>query len=101
MPAWFMKDRQPFSTKLRKKTVAHVIEMREADKAPFAAIAKELRMTPAKAKHTYEWFYHKQVVALITKLEQKAESLEEKAAIWAYYFKRYKTSKKRYDALTM
>ncbi len=46
-------------------------------------------------------FYHKQVVALITELEQKAENPEEKAALWAYYFKRYKTSKKRYDALTM
>lgn len=101
MPAWFMKNMPPFRTKLRKKTIVRVVEMREAEKAPYAAIAKELRITPAKAKHTYEWFYHKQVVALLTELEQKAESPEEKAALWAYYFKQYKTSKKRYDALTM
>lgn len=48
----------------------------------------------------YEWFYHKQVVALIMELEQNAENQEEKTALWNYYFKVYRTSKERYTALT-
>lgn len=100
MPTQFIKDMPPFKPKLSKKTVARVIEMREVEKASFVTIAKELRMTQAKARHTYEMFYHKQVIALIKALQEKAESKEEKAAIWAYYFGRYHSSKKRYDMLT-
>ena len=100
MPTQFIKDMPPFKPKLSKKTVARVIEMREVEKASFVTIAKELRMTQAKARHTYEMFYHKQVIALIKALQEKAESKEEKAAIWNYYFGRYHSSKKRYDMLT-
>lgn len=100
MPTQFIKDMPPFKPKLSKKTVARVIELREAEKASFVTIAKELRMTQAKARHTYEMFYHKQVIALIKALQEKAESKEEKAAIWNYYFGRYHSSKKRYDMLT-
>lgn len=100
MPTQFIKNMPPFKPKLSKKTVARVIELREAEKASFVTIAKELRMTQAKARHTYEMFYHKQVIALIKALQEKAESKEEKAAIWNYYFGRYHSSKKRYDMLT-
>ena len=100
MPTQFIKDMPPFKPKLSKKTVARVIELREAEKASFVTIAKELRMTQAKARHTYEMFYHKQVIALIKALQEKAESREEKETIWNYYFGRYHSSKKRYDMLT-
>ncbi len=100
MPTQFIKNMPPFKPKLSEKTIARVIEMREVEKASFVTIAKELRMTQAKAKRTYEWFYHKQVLELIKTLEEKAESEEEKHAIWDYYFRRYHTSKKRYDMLT-
>ncbi len=100
MPVQFVRRMPPFKPKPDKKTIARVIEMREVEKASYTAIAKELRMTPAKARHTYEWFYHRQVLALIKALQSKAGSYEEKMAIWEHYFKEYKTPKKRYDALT-
>ena len=100
MPTQFVKSMPPFKPKLSKKTVARVVEMREVEKASFVAIAKELRMTQAKARCTYEWFYHKQVLELIKALQDKAGSREEKNAIWEYYFKENKTAKKRYDMLT-
>ena len=100
MPAQFIKNMPPFKPKLSEKTIARVIEMRDVEKASFVTIARELRITQAKAKHTYEMFYHKQVLALIEALQEKAESQEEKAAIWNYYFRRYHSSKKRFDMLT-
>lgn len=100
LPARFIKSMPPFKVKLSIKTVARVIEMREVEKASFVAIAKELRMTQAKARHTYEWFYHKQVLELIKALQEKAESYKEKMAISEYYFRNYSTSKKRYDILS-
>ncbi len=100
MPTQFIGNMPPFKPKLSKKIVARVIELRDVEKASFVTIAKELRMTQAKAKRTYEMFYHKQVLALIHALQEKAESKEEKAAIWDYYFRRYHSSKKRYDMLT-
>ncbi len=100
MPTQFVKSMPPFKPNLSKKTVARVVEIREVEKASFVAIAKELRMTQAKAKHTYEMFYHKQVLELIKALEEKAESRKEKNAIWEYCFRGNKTAKKRYDMLT-
>ena len=100
MPIRFIKSMPPFKAELSKKTVARVVEMREVEKAPYATIAKELRMTRAKAKRTYEMFYHKQVLELIKALQDKAESEEEKDAIWEHYFRGNKTAKRRYDMLT-
>ena len=100
MPTQFIKNMPPFKPKLSKKTIARVIELRDVEKASFAKIAKELRMTQAKARHTYDMFYHKQVLVLIQALQEKAESKEEKEAIWNYYFGRNYSSKKRYDMLT-
>ena len=100
MPEQFIRNMPPFKPKLSKKTVARVVELRDVKKAPFVTIAKELRMTQAKAKRTYEMFYHKQVLALVKALQEKAESKEEKNAIWDYYFRRYRSSKKNYDMLT-
>ena len=99
MPRQFLKSMPPFKLKLSKKTIARVIEMREAQKASFVTIAKELRITQAKAKRTYETFYHKQVLELIKDLQERTESREEKQAIWDYYFRGNRSSKKRYDML--
>lgn len=99
MPMQFIKSMPPFKPKLSKETIARIIEMREIEKASYISIGIELHMTQAKAKHTYEWFYHQQVVELIKALQEKAKSRAEKDAIWEYYFRGYRTSKKRYDAL--
>lgn len=100
MPAQFIKAMPPFKPQLSKKTIARIVEMREAEKASFVTIAKELRMTRAKAKRTYEMFYHKQVLELMEALESRAESYEEKVIIRDFWFKRYKSSKELYEALT-
>ena len=100
MPTQFIKNLPPFKLELSEKTIDRVIKLHEVEKASFVKIAQELRMTQAKAKHTYEMFYHKQVLELTNILQEKAESKEEKAAIWDYYFRRYHSSKKRYDMLT-
>lgn len=99
MPKQFLKSMPPFKSKLSKKIVSRVIEMREDEKASYLTIGRELHMTQAKARHTYDGFYHEQVLELIKALQEKAESNEEKEAIWDYSFSRYKTSKKRYDML--
>lgn len=100
MPAQFIKAMPPFKPQLSKKTIARIVEMRETEKASFVTIAKELRMTRAKAKRTYEMFYHKQVLELMEALESRAESYEEKVIIRDFWFKRYKSSKELYEALT-
>lgn len=73
--------------------------MREIEKASFVTIAKELRITQAKARHIYGWFYHKQVLERIKALQDKAESYKEKDAVWEYYFRGDKSAKIRYDML--
>lgn len=100
MPITFIKGIPPLKPKLSKVTTARIIEMREIEKASFVAIAKELRMTQAKARHTYDMFYHRQVLELIKTLQDQAKSKEEKDAIWEQYFRSYRTPKMRYDALT-
>ena len=100
IPLNFIKSMPPLKPKLSKKIVACIIEMREVKKMSYIAIGKELHMTQAKAKHTYDNFYHKQVLVLIRQLQKKATSREEEKAIWEYHFRSYKTPKKRYDEIT-
>lgn len=99
MPTQFVKSMPPFMSKLSKEKVARIVEMREIEKLSYVAIGRELNMTQAKARHTYEWFYHEQVLELIKALQETVKSREEKEAIWNYHFRGYKTSKKRYEAL--
>lgn len=99
MPAQFIKDMPPFKPKLSKKTIARVIEMREVEKASFVAIAKDLRMTQAKARHIYEMFYHQKVLKFIMDLQEDAKNESDKYAVWRYYFRTNITSKKRFDML--
>lgn len=100
MPLQFIKNMPPFRAKLSKKVITRLIEMREAEKASYISIANKLRVTREKAKHTYEWFYHKQVLEILKAKEKQIWGFDEKRALWDYYFKGYRTSKKRYDALT-
>ena len=100
LPAAFLEALPPFRARLSQKTIARVVAMREEDKASFAAIGKALRMTPAKARHTYEWFYHDKVLALLKGMQEETADPGEKTAILNWYFDTYRTSKKRYDALT-
>lgn len=100
MPTQFIRSMPPFRPELSEKMIARVIKMREIEKASFVTIAKELCMTQAKARQTYEHFYHKQVLELIKALQDKAETYAEKTAIWDYYFRRNISSKTRYDMLT-
>ena len=70
------------------------------EKSSFITIGKELRLTPAKAKRTYEMYYHKQVLELVKALLDKVEGDKEKKAVWEYCFRGHRSAKKRYDMLT-
>lgn len=59
MPLQWLQSIPPFKAKLSQKTVARVVEMREVEKATYQKIGEELHMTPAKARRTYQRFYHK------------------------------------------
>lgn len=100
MPQQFIADMPPFRPELNEQEINQVVEMREVRKTSFREIANMMQMTQAKAKHVYEWFYHKQVIALIEDLQNGVNSHNERAAIWEHYFSKYRTSKERYDALT-
>ena len=99
MPDRFLKAIPSLRPKLSKKTIARIIELREAKNASFVAIAEELRITPAKAKEEYDLFYHQKTLALLAKMQEKAGSAEEKAAIWQSCFSEDQSAKKRYEAL--
>ncbi len=99
MPQWFMKSMPPLRPELGKKAIARLIEMRENKKMSFAAIAKELRITPSKARHTYESFYHQKVVEIIKDLQEKEGNCREKTDIWERYFKGTVSAKRLYEEL--
>lgn len=73
------------SSEAESKDDRRVVAMREGDKASFAAIGKALRMTPAKARHTYEWFYHDKVLALLKGMQEETADPGEKTAILNWY----------------
>lgn len=99
MPSQFVRGMPPFRPKLSQKTIARVIEMREVQKASYETISNELFLTRAKAKHTYEWFYHEQVLEILKTKEKEMTSHEEARALRDFCFKGNKTSKKRFDTL--
>ena len=98
MPAQFIRSVPPLRAKFSDKTIARVIEMREGQKASFIKIAKELRMTQAKAERIYEMFYHKKLLALLRVWNEK-ENDEAKTAYWESCLSKYQSAKKRYDFL--
>lgn len=89
----------PLKRKLGKKTVSRIIEMRETEKATFSAIARELGITPEKAKHTYDNFYHQKVLTYVEALQKEAKSRDEMEAIWQRYFGKYRSAKRRYEMI--
>jgi len=99
MPMHFIKNMPPYKSKLSRKAINRVIEMREKEKASFKKIGNALRITQAKAKRTYDWFYHVKVLAIIEDLQKKADSYEEERAIRDYYFRKYNSPKRRYDEI--
>lgn len=99
MPTRFLTDMPPFKPQLSPDTIARVIEMRESEKASFVAIAKELGVTQAKAKHTYYLFYHQKILTRFQELQANATSSEEKRALWENCFQGNMSSKRRYDLL--
>ena len=99
MPERFLADMPLFKPHLTQETIARVVEMRESEKASFAAIAKALGMTRAKAKHTYHLFYHQKILARVRELQANAASDEEKRALWDDCFQGGMSSKRRYDLL--
>lgn len=100
MPQQFLKKIPPLKSKLSKKMVAHIIEMKETEKASFVEIAKKFRITRQKAKQTYDCYYHTKMLELIEILQKNAESEQEKREIWEYCFRNNYSSKKRYEMLT-
>lgn len=97
MPPQFLKSLPPFRRKLSKKTIARIVEMREAEKASFIEIGKKLHITREKARYTYDWFYHEKTLAFNKAMHKKAESNEEKIAIFKNCFNNNLSAKKRYD----
>lgn len=69
IPARFIREMPPFRDSWDERTIARVIEMREVCRAPYGAIAKKLNMTPAKAKQTYNIFYHQKGIELVSALQ--------------------------------
>lgn len=99
MSKQFIRNLPPFSPQLSEKTIDRVIELRDIENASFAAISKELHITQAKSRRTYDMYYHKRVIELVKTLQGKMKSKEEKDALWNYCFGKYRSSKERYDML--
>ena len=99
MPQQFMKNLPPFKKSLSPQTVSRVIKMREIEKATFAGIAEEMRITPQKARHIYDSFYHCQVLEHVKALQKEAKSFGEKWTIWRRYFGNGRSAKKSYEMM--
>ena len=99
VPELFIKKLPPIKRKLSKKMISRIIEMREIEKATYNMIAKEMRITPEKAKHTYDSFYHQKVLKHVEALKRKAKGEDEKWAIVRRYFGEYRSSKKTYEMI--
>lgn len=98
MPESFLKRMPPLQPEFGPEQVARVVKLREEGKATYAAIAEAMQITPEKARHTYDWYYHVQTVEMVKALQAQANSPQEEMEIWEHWF-RY-APKKRYDLLT-
>lgn len=99
MPIRFIQNMPPLKT-MSQKTINCIVKMREHDNLSFVKIAEELHITRAKAIHTYKMYYYEKVLAFINLLQEKAESDEEKSAVWTKYIKDLRFPKQSYDMLT-
>lgn len=99
MPESFVESLPPLKTKLSKKTISRIVEMREVEKATFLEIGKKMCITPEKARHTYEMFYYQPVLDFAASLMKDMKSEEEKQAVWLHYFGKHMPAKKLYDMM--
>lgn len=99
MPKEFIQNLPPLKRKLNKNAISRIIEMREIEKATYAVIGKEMRITPEKAKHTYDYFYHQKVLKYVNTLLKKAKSQDEQWAIRRRYWGKYRSAKKTYEMI--
>lgn len=99
MPQALIKALPPCVPHLRKETIAQIVELKEKDKASFQDIAKRMDITPEKAKSAYNGVYHDKARVLLKKLTEHLEDCEEKRVIRRYYYRKYRSGKKRYEAL--
>lgn len=99
MPEQFLKALPPLRKRLTSKQITLIVEMRETGRVSFPKIAKALRITPEKARHSYENYYHLQVMIMVKALQANAKSEKEKIRIWEDCFRGNLSSKKRYEIL--
>ena len=89
----------PLKPQLGQETVARIVEMREVESASFAQIARELDITRAKARHTYDWYYRQRVTELVQPLMDQARTQEERWEIWNRYLRNNASPKWQYEML--
>lgn len=89
----------PLKPRMDQETAARIVEMREAESASFAQIARALDITRAKARHTYDWYYRQRAMELIQPLMDQARTQEERWEIWNRYLRGSASPKRRYEML--
>lgn len=99
LPDAFLRNLPPLKLSLDEQTVSRIVELRETKKASFPVIAKELEITPEKARQAYDYFYHQKLLPCVYALQEAAETSEEKEAIWQRYMNQRQSPKKRYELL--
>lgn len=98
-PEKLMQTLPPFHHELSRDTVLRVVELHEADGKPYADIAKELNITQAKAKSTYDAYYCELLSELVDFLQDQARTPEERESIRSYVYGGNKSYKTRYELL--
>ena len=98
-PQEMLEKLPPCPVKLGEKEVSRIVTMREEGNASFRAIGREFRITPEKARHTYEMVYHHKVLEYVEGLQQQAKSWEERMEIWRRYLGGSMSAKRRYERL--
>ncbi|MCI8537800.1 MAG: hypothetical protein HFF18_03940 [Oscillospiraceae bacterium] len=99
LPDAFLRNPPPLKQSLDEQTVSRIVELRERRKASFPVIAKELEITPERARHVYDHFYHQKLLSWVYELQEAAETPEERRAIWQRYMDQRQSAKKRYETL--
>lgn len=89
----------PFRHRLAKGEVESIVALREEKKAPFTVLAQELRITPEKAKHAYDGYYHARVLKIVKELKRWPKARSRSARSATLVFQSAGTPKKRYDLL--
>lgn len=89
----------PIRDELKDEEIERIRRMRDEEKAPFAIIAQELCITPEKAETAYQFYYHQMTRKLERELREKAQTPEEKKAVWNFCFRTRESSARHYRDL--